>query len=64
MNNRHRRVARLKARQLSAEIVNLISRRYGVTVSESARQIQAMIKTNSISFETSEELNRWTITFF
>lgn len=56
MNNRHRRVARLKkevtARQLLAEIASLISRRYGVTAEESARQIQVMIKTNSISFET------------
>jgi hypothetical protein len=62
MNNRHRQVARLKkeetARQLLAEIASLISRRYGVTVDESARQIQVMIKTNSISFETLEELNR------
>lgn len=63
MNNRHRRVARLKAqeetaRQLLAEIASLIRRRYGVTAEESARQIQVMIKTNSISFETLEELNR------
>ena len=63
MNDRHRRVARLKAqerlaRQLLAKIASLISRRYGVTVSESARQIQVMIKTNSINFETLEELNR------
>ena len=62
MNNRHRRVERIKkevtARQLLAEIASLISRRYGVTVEEAARQIQVMIKTNSISFETLEELNR------
>ncbi|WP_270789881.1 YopX family protein [Enterococcus diestrammenae] len=58
MNNRHRRIARLEARQLLAEIASLISRRYGVTAEESARQIQVMIKTNSISFETLEELNR------
>ena len=62
MNNRHRQVARLKkeetARQLLAEIARLISRRDGVTVDESARQIHVMIKTNSISFETLEELNR------
>lgn len=42
MNNRHRRVARLKkeeeeSMQLLTEIANLISRRYGVTVSESAQ---------------------------
>ena len=63
MNNRHRRVARFKKEekepmQLLTEIVNLISRRYGVTVSESARQIQTMIKTNSINFETLESFNR------
>lgn len=62
MNNRHRRVERLKkeetARQLLAEITSLISRRYGVTAEESARQIQVMIKTNSVNFETLEELNR------
>lgn len=62
MNDRHRRIARLRkeetARQLLAEIASLISRRYGVTVSESAQQIQVMIKTNSINFETLEELNR------
>lgn len=62
MNNRHRRVERLKkevtARQLLAEIASLISRRYGVTAEESARQIQVMIKTNSINFETLEELNQ------
>lgn len=63
MNNRHRRVVRLKkeekeSMQLLTEIANLISTRYGVTVEESARQIQTMIKTNSISFETLEELNR------
>lgn len=63
MNDRHRRVERLKkeeetAMQLLAEIASLISRRYGGTVEESARQIQTMIKTNSINFETLEELNR------
>lgn len=62
MNNRHRLAARLKkevtARQLLAEIASLIRRRYGVTAEESARQIQVMIKTNSISFDTLEELNR------
>lgn len=62
MNNRHGRVERLKkeetARQLLAEIASLIRRRYGVTAEESARQIQVMIKTNSISFETLESFNR------
>lgn len=61
MNNRYRRVERIKkeetARQLLTEIASLISRRYGVTMEESARQIQTMIKTNNISFETLEELN-------
>lgn len=61
MNNRHRRVARLKkeeiARQLLTEITNLICRRYGVTADELARQIQVMIKTNSISFGTLESFN-------
>lgn len=57
MNNRHRRVARLKkeeteSMQLLTEIINLISTRYGVTVSESAQQIQTMIKTNSINKNT------------
>lgn len=63
MNNRHRRVERLKkeekeSMQLLTEIANLICRRYGVTMEESARQIQTMIKTNSISFETLESFNR------
>lgn len=57
MNNRHRRVEEETARQLFTEIASLISRRYGVTMEESARQIQTMIKTNNISFETLEELN-------
>jgi len=63
MNNRHRRVERLKeqeetARQFSAEIAGLIIILYGVTVEESARQVQTMIKMNSISFETLESFNR------
>lgn len=63
MNDRHRRVAKLKkeeeeSMQFLTEIANLISTRYGVTVSEAAQQIQTMIKTNSINFETLEELNR------
>ncbi|MCU7356266.1 hypothetical protein N7O58_01060 [Enterococcus dispar] len=44
--------------KLLTEIANLISTRYGVTAEESAQQIQTMIKTNSISFETLDELNR------
>lgn len=55
MNNRHRRVERLKgqeetARQFAAEIAGLIIILYGVTVEESARQVQTMIKTNSVNY--------------
>ena len=50
MNNRHRRVAR----QLLAEIANLICGRYVVTAEESARQIQTMIKTNSVNYYIQE----------